>query len=634
MITSPLLIAVEANFVSAQTSPTFSGELLPDPYFTQEPYVEIGSSSTEFDYEYSLVGGIGSIALIWTHTAGYQLNYSGSYPLCCHEYARVSEEISLDLFNETPQASKISASVEIDCTGDFATEDILDYMWEVNFLIYRAGSYRPYTIKTFSDLSNGDSEEIEFITSKTQTMAYFDNDGIPQSSTLFLELIPTSIFGETMGDNSPWEDYSGSVTVTINHMSVEVMLEDESSLPPILSPKYNTTYPSNESSQIIGIDSAGDNTIHQFRYDSLNYGNEFSLWTLASNHQILRNNSIFQESQSSGYYGLINYVSSNDRIALLSAFGNYPMSSVYILCLDSQGNFLWNSTTSLYYSDIPFIVDFDSSGNLLVFVVSDRNAGNQPIIFSILKFDNQGNRIWNKTLLTISFYEYMASAIGGNMRNLYGFECVANDLLVGFDGKVMKYDSNGNQVWSREHSHIALCADPQGGFYTFSRKHGFLSELTKWDTNGNIAWNTSLGWNYGSRWIEYPYINVIAIGPSGYLHLVLSYDRIHPCTVLTRVAPTGQLLSQDTIFEIDSIDESLPYFADISITGDGLVHLLQSPKTSLLTYELPNTIINPTSIAMVGIASVLIIGIAYDHFFRRRKMPEAPAEPRISEFDG
>jgi hypothetical protein len=51
MITSPLWIAVEANYVSAQASPTFSDELLPDPYFTQEPYVEIGSFSPEFDYE-------------------------------------------------------------------------------------------------------------------------------------------------------------------------------------------------------------------------------------------------------------------------------------------------------------------------------------------------------------------------------------------------------------------------------------------------------------------------------------------------------------------------------------------------------------------------------------------------------
>ncbi len=259
---------------------------------------------------------------------------------------------------------------------------------------------------------------------------------------------------------------------------------------------------------------------------------------------------------------------------------------------------------------------------------------NNQIVYSILKLDNQGNRIWNKTVLAMSYSEYAVSSMEGNLFVQDGFECVANNLFIGIDGKVLKYDADGNQVWSREHSHIALCAEPQGGFYTFSQKHGFVSELTKWDPNGNIAWTISLGLNHGSGWIEYPYLNRMAVGPSGFLHLVLRYDRIHPCTILTRVAPTGQLLSQDTIFKTDSMSSSLPSITHIAITGDGLVHLLQSPKTSLLTYELPNTIINPTSIAMVGIASVLIIGIAYDHFFRRRKMPEAPAEPRISEFDG
>ena len=638
MFTSPLLIAVEANFISAQTSPTFSGELLLNPYFTQEPYVEIGSFSPEFDYEYSYADGQGSVSLIWTHTAGYQLDYR-IFPMHCREYARVSEELSFN-YNETPQAAKISASVEIVCTGDFATEDILGNAWEVNFQIYRADSLEPHTIMTISDLKDGDSEEIEFITSQAETRAFFDGEGVPQNITLFLQLVPTFMFGETIGDITPWEDYSGSVSVTIDHMSVEVMLEDESSVPPIQAPKYNTTYPAGESSQIMGIESAGYDTIHQYRYDYLpDSGITCSLWTLASNHQILRNNTILQNSQSDVYWGLLSFATSNDRIAWLYLFGNSTMSSVYIQCVDLQGDFLWNSTTSLYHRDISFLADFDSSGNLLVYVFSQMyptdtyDPYNQQIRYSILKIDNQGNRIWNKTLLTISFSEYIAAAMGGNIPVPNGFQCVANDLFIGFDGKVLKYDSNGNQVWSREHSHRALCVDQQGGVYTFSRKPSFLTELTKWDTNGNIVWAISLGWNHGSGWIEYPYLNGMAVGFSGYLHLVLSYDRIHPCTVLTRVAPTGLLLSQDTIFEIDSIDESLPYFSDMSITGDGLVHLLQYPKISLLTYELPNTIINPISIAVVGIASVLIIGIAYDYFFRRGKIPESPVEPSISEFE-
>jgi hypothetical protein len=553
------------------------------------------------------------------------------------EYARVSEEFSLG-YNETPQAAKISASVEIECTGDFTTEDILGNMWEVNFLVYRADSYELYTIKTISDLKDGDSEKIEFITSKAETLAFFDGGEISQSRTLFLELIPTSIFGETIGDIAPWEDYSGLVSVTIDHMSVEVMLEDESSLPPILAPKYNTTYPSGESSVILGIEPAGYSTIHQYRYDLLpESGRTYSLWTLGSNHQILSNNTILQDSQSSGYYSFYNYVSSNDRIAVIYSFSS-TAANMCIQSFDSQGNFLWNNTSSLFYHDYPIIADFDSSGNLLVFVLSfsppdPYDYYNRQILYSIIKIDSQGNRIWNKTLLVISFSEYIASIILGNLILLHGFECVANDLFISFDGKVLKYNANGNQVWSREHSHQLLRVDPQGGVYTFSLKHGFVSELTKWDTNGNIAWTISLGRNYGSGWIEYPHLNVMAVGSSGSLHLVLVYDRIHPCTVLTRVAPSGQLLSQDILFEIDSIHSSLPYIAIMAITGDGLVHLLDFPTTSLLTYEIPSIMINPISIGLVGISSVLIIGIAYDYFFRQGRIPKAPVEPSVSEFE-
>ena len=89
----------------------------------------------------------------------------------------------------------------------------------------------------------------------------------------------------------------------------------------------------------------------------------------------------------------------------------------------------------------------------------------------------------------------------------------------------------------------------------------------------------------------------------------------------------------------------------IAITGDGLVHIvggkfydniyspfIQSQGTFLITYELPDlptvSPVSPLSLTMVGIASVLIIGIAYDFFFRRaRGVPEPPTEPTITDFE-
>ena len=94
----------------------------------------------------------------------------------------------------------------------------------------------------------------------------------------------------------------------------------------------------------------------------------------------------------------------------------------------------------------------------------------------------------------------------------------------------------------------------------------------------------------------------------------------------------------------------LPYFTDIAITGDGLTHIVGTddypgyiytpfapfPGTFMATYELPSISItvSPMSLTMIGIASVLILGIAYDFLFRRGKgVPEPPAEPSISDFE-
>ena len=172
MITSPLLITSEANFAPAQTSPTFSGELLPDPYFTQEPTVEIGYSSPEFDYEYTS----GSVTLVWAHTAGYDPAYGDGIPFThCNEYARVSQEFLLD--NETFQAVRIAASVKIDCTGDFADQDVLDGMWEVKFGV-QPNSSEYTTGRTLRDLKNGDNEEIEYIISRVDAGTIFSDDAI------------------------------------------------------------------------------------------------------------------------------------------------------------------------------------------------------------------------------------------------------------------------------------------------------------------------------------------------------------------------------------------------------------------------------------------------------------------------
>ena len=661
MLASPLLISVEANFAPAQTSPTFTGELLPDPYFAEEPYVSIGEFSPEFTYEYAP----GSVALIWMHTAGYELDYGGFggyYGLPCYEYAQVIQTFE-STFNESIETVKLSASIRVDCTGDFAAEDFPDDMWEVGFGIYFE-SDGTNIIRTISDLKNGDTEDIEFMLSEVETKSYFYGPEVLSEYGLSLRLAPTGLFGQTFGNMSPWEDYSGSVVLTITHMSFEIMLEGESLAPPLKSPMYNKTLLQNETqSLIIGIESAGYDQLYQFRveesYSGYGFDVEYSIFTLSSSHKELRNRTVYTSDPGTYYTGIYNFAVGNDRIALLTSFNNGTIMAAYIQCLDSFGNFFWNTTVGLYYQDIPIFAAIDASGNVFVCMLSLHSQTDiydpydQLLVYSLVKLDVLGNKIWNTTLKTMSYSEYIVSA--GNFGFPRGLGCVGNEIFMSVDDELIKINSNGEQIWTRKHSQDAMCIDPQGGAYTFALKHGTKSELTRWDTNGNVAWTRSLGWDYGNGWIEYPYLRTMNVGPNGLLHLVLEYNSIETKAILSRITPAGDLLSQDTIFEIDEPDnfvyDYLPYISDIAVTGDGLVHIVGSynypgypynpytpfsplPGTFMVTYELPGIqTFTPISLTMVGVASVLILGIVYDFFFRRGKVPEAPPEPSIADFE-
>ncbi len=653
MITSPLFITTDSSFSVAQsTTPTFSGELLPDPHFAEEPYVEIGQFSPEFDYEYSP----GSLALIWTHSSGYELDYGDYYSASCYEYARVSQTFRTD-YNESVKSVKIATSIRVDTTGDFAATHFPDNMWEINIGIYNSyGGFAP--LRTVSDFEISEETELEFMLTEMETDTIFQGPEIMREYGLYVQLTPTYYFGLTLGDSAPWMDYSGSVRATITHMSFEVMLEGESQAPPLRKPMYNMTLLQNETTSVItGIESSGYDQLIELRQNQ-NPEISYTLFTRSSNHNELRNHTILFSESDFALYGLISFAIQDDHIAALSVKVEGDNYSIRVKCIDSLGNSTWNSTISLFYEDFPVMADFDRAGNLWIYMISldapqdPFNPYEMSLIHSLVKLDSQGTKLWNKTLRRVSYSVYTAAL---NLGLPTGFGVEGNTVIVGFNDEIIKIDSNSEEVWNREYNHDALCVDPQGGCYTYSMVHQSHTELRRWGTSGNVVWTKSLGWDYGNGWTEEPAICAMTVGPNGPLHLVLAYQSIDSSMVLMRVTRAGDILSQDTIFEKHEYFNEyylyigyLPVISDIAVTGDGLVHLTGTgvyypyitsplyaiPGTFLITYQLPEILtFTPISIGMIGVASVLIIGIAYDFFFRRRNIPEPPPEPSITDFE-
>lgn len=653
MITSPLLV-VDAYFVPAQTTtPTLSGELLPNPYFTDEPYVEIGLYSQEFSYEYSP----GSLTLIWMHSAGYELNFGSYYPTTCNEFARVTQTFLSD-YNESIQSVRLAATIQLDTTGDFSLAAFPDNMWEIHFGVYSGnGGFTP--LRIVNDFDLGEVTELQYMLTSMETDAIFYGPETMRSYGFYIQLIPTYYFGLTIGNTTPWMDFSGSVVAQITHMSFEAMLEGESLAPPLKAPLYNTTLLQNETTSVIlGIESAGYDQIYEMRQQD---GPVYSLFTRTSDHQELRNYTIPFPEDSPAYFGIFSFSSQEDRIATVSIkaeIGNY---SVRVECIDSFGDSLWNSTISLFYQDIPIMVDFDGSGNLWLHILSvdmaqdPYNPYSMTLIHSLAKLDDRGSFLWNKTLRKTPYYVYASS---GDLGLPTGFGTEGNNIFIGFRDEIFKIDPNGEKIWSTKYDTEVMSVDPLGGFYSYSRVHLSHGQLTRWETNGDIAWTKSLGWDYGNGWVEEPLIRTMTTGPNGPLHLVLEYPSVDPCSTLVRITRAGDIISQDKIFEAQ--DYTYPYYepyyyygnlpvvTDIAVTGDGLVHLVGThsyypyinsplypiPGTFLITYQLPEIpTISPLSLGMIGVASVLIIGIAYDFFFRRRNIPAPPPEPSIADFE-
>ena len=656
MITSPLIVA-DAYFAPAQTTtPTFSGELLPNPYFSQEPFVEIGQYSQEFSYEYSP----GLLTLIWMHSAGYELDFGSYYTATCNEYARVTQMFQSDI-NESIESVKLSTSIRVDTAGDFAVADFPENMWEVSLGLYSGyGGFTP--LRAVTDFELGEETELDYMLSTLETYAVFYGPETMRDYGLYIQLTPTYYFDLTIGNVTPWLDYSGSVIVSITHMSFEVMLEGESLAPPLKSPLYNTTLFQNETSSVItGIESAGYDQLYEMRLDQTAMG--YTLYTKSSNHHEIRNYTIPFPEDYQIYFGMYYFATYEDRIATMSIEMEQSNYSARVECIDSFGNSRWNSTVDLFYQDIPFMADFDDSGNLWIYILSVDMAQDTydpysiTLIHSLVKLNNQGIKLWNKTLRIRSYSLYSTS---GDLGTPTGLGNEGDNFFIGFKDEIIKLDSNGEQIWNTLDNNEALCVDPQGGCYTFARVHMSNAVLKRWGINGALAWTKSLNWDYGSGWTECPILRAMTVGSNGPVHIVLEYSSIDPCVVLMRISRAGDIISQDKIFESGGFMNpyydpylytyygTLPMISDIAVTGDGLVHLVGTkmyspyvisplvaiPGTFLITYQLSEiTAVSPISLGMIGVASVLIIGIAYDFFFRRRNIPAPPPEPSITDFE-
>ena len=303
-----------------------------------------------------------------------------------------------------------------------------------------------------------------------------------------------------------------------------------------------------------------------------------------------------------------------------------PSGSIYLLSF------------SLNYEDIPLMEDLE-------------------LIYSLVRLDSQGNKLWNRTLLNLTYEEYVTFLVSSEFP--MGLGCYGDDVYVGMPHAVLRYDSSGNEVWTIPHDYAAFCSDPYGGFYTCERMLNDEFRISKWGTEGSVRWTKSLSLDYGSGWRDFPLVGRMEVGPDQLLYVELEYMHVNHVMTITRITRSGQIHSQDTIFDLADTEAYgpnywKPFISDIAVTGDGLVHLAvlnnsvssypyyglidYAPANVLLTYELSGPFIftmSPESLIITGVATLIFGGIAWDHFIRRRTRPEEilPEQEEIDPWD-
>ncbi|MFW9970061.1 MAG: SBBP repeat-containing protein [Candidatus Odinarchaeota archaeon] len=160
---------------------------------------------------------------------------------------------------------------------------------------------------------------------------------------------------------------------------------------------------------------------------------------------------------------------------------------------DNLGNFLWNKTWGGPYNDICWAIALDSSDN--IFLAGDTlsfGAGNPDMC--IVKYNNTGDFQWYKTWSN-SGSLFCRAIVFDSLENIYlaGSNYNADSL----DFCLVKFNNSGDFQWSRTWGGVlydacySMLIDPSENLYLAGTK-GDKYSIVVYDTNGNLHWSKSL----------------------------------------------------------------------------------------------------------------------------------------------
>lgn len=199
-------------------------------------------------------------------------------------------------------------------------------------------------------------------------------------------------------------------------------------------------------------------------------------------------------------------------------FGHHGLTDAFIVKYDPNGSILWREQFGDKYDDVARAVATDTQGNVYVvgetanlFGESIGEEGSRDAL--VAKFSSNGNLIWGKQFGTEKGDRAYSVQVSGNGVYIVG-EANIGETLDEIDGFVAKYDTEGKKLWFKllrtEKSDTAwdVALNEQGMVYVvgstdgnlFGQNPGYVNIfVVKYDANGNVVWSRQIGTGSGDE---------------------------------------------------------------------------------------------------------------------------------------
>jgi hypothetical protein len=208
-----------------------------------------------------------------------------------------------------------------------------------------------------------------------------------------------------------------------------------------------------------------------------------------------------------------NIIQTSDGNILLSgkteSFGAGSVGDIYLIKVRTNGDILWSKSYPDPNQEEPFHLLETKNGEFLV-TGTDENVEADPRELYLLKVDINGEKLWNKTIGSVS-WNWGFSTIELPDGDL--LTCGQHNSKEGYSQVlVVKTSNTGNPIWQKEYGEEYLSEKGNSlkqnsdGTFTISGASYDVNTgkndiiLLKIDSNGNQIWLKSFGYSISDEW--------------------------------------------------------------------------------------------------------------------------------------